>query len=107
MTPMEIATSIIGHLFMVCASFGIALVPLAIIADKLQTIYDRWLWNEQTRGAHAAGKLMVNQAYWFSEDKSAKNALIAAGESFRDCGAMPDTQKVRERWRQLNAQEDE
>lgn len=99
---METASTIIGHLFMVCASFGIALIPLVMLADKLHSIYQQWLWREESRGAMAAGKLIVNRAYWFSEDKSAMNALIAAGEAFRDNGANPDTNNVRERWYALN-----
>lgn len=99
---METIATIVWHIFVVLCSIGVALVPIAVIAHKCEQIYRYWLWREADRGAMEAGKWIAQQAYWFSEDKSAMNALIAAGEAFRDCGATPDSNNVRERWYALN-----
>jgi hypothetical protein len=98
MTPLEIVGASVGILIAAAAVF----CAFGYMLDGLYKIVLQRSWARADHGMREAGVRIVQDAHWFSESPNAFNALVAAGEWFRDNGNRYDPEKVRARWRALN-----
>ena len=73
-----------GAITIALACLAICLIASSIVIDKATEMWDRWVWTHREIAHRDIGKKIVHEAYWFSENISAMNALLAVGEELRD-----------------------
>lgn len=98
---MEIVATIFGYFFLTCVVVTGVLLAFAFAAEKLRLL--RAKERQLTRDSAVAdvGRSLINDAWWFSEDKRTMDLLTEYGDRFvRTKSTVLSVGQIRQKWRE-------
>lgn len=89
----------LGILVSIMIGTGIIIFAFGYLVEKIINLYDRFKLDQQEVAVRDMGNRLLNESWWFSEDKKTMEALVSFANTFKTHGRNYRVEQVRENWR--------
>lgn len=96
---MTIVITILSMIVLIGIVVLVIIMAAGALTEALAGLWDRWAWKHEEVIRRNAGRYIARQAYWFSEDAGAMEALNVLGKAMCENGFEIDISHVRDDWR--------
>lgn len=88
-----------GILVALFLSIGLTGFGIGYLIEQLKDFYSRFKYSHEEIGYRNAGKKILQESYWFSEDKNVQEALKCVGSYMLNNGQNFNIEICRKQWR--------